>query len=112
MMEVNPDLAFCVPKEGSNFFVDAMCIPKGAENKENAEAFINFMCETEITIKNMEFTGYATPSAEAYEQLDEEVKNNTIIFPEKNLIENCQTYTNLPEDILELYNDYWTKLKS
>ena len=44
----------------------------------------------------------------AYEQLDEEVKNNTIIFPEKNLIENCQTYTNLPEDILELYNDYWT----
>ena len=60
----------------------------------------------------MEFTGYATPSAEAYEQLDEEVKNNTIIFPEKNLIENCQTYTNLPEDILELYNDYWTKLKS
>ena len=112
MMEVNPDLAFCVPKEGSNFFVDAMCIPKGAENKENAEAFINFMCETEITIKNMEFTGYATPSAEAYEQLDEEVKNNTIIFPEKSLIENCQTYTNLPEDILELYNDYWTKLKS
>lgn len=112
MMEVNHDLAFCVPKEGSNFFVDAMCIPKGAENKENAEAFINFMCETEITIKNMEFTGYATPSAEAYEQLDEEVKNNTIIFPEKNLIANCQTYTNLPEDILELYNDYWTKLKS
>ncbi len=43
MADVNPDLAFYVPKEGSNLYVDAMCIPKNAENKANAEAFINFM---------------------------------------------------------------------
>ena len=28
MMEDNPDLRFVVPKEGSNIFTDAMCIPK------------------------------------------------------------------------------------
>lgn len=112
MMSNNPDLAFVVPTEGSNFFVDAMCIPKGAANKANGEAFINFMCEDEIVIRNMEVTGYATPSASAYAILDDELKNNPIIFPDKSILDNCQTYVNLPAETLELYNDYWTKLKS
>lgn len=112
MMSNNPDLAFVVPSEGSNFFVDAMCIPKGAANKANGEAFINFMCEDEIVIRNMEVTGYATPSASAYAILDDELKNNPIIFPDKSILDNCQTYVNLPSETLELYNDYWTKLKS
>lgn len=112
MMSNNPDLAFVVPSEGSNFFVDAMCIPKGAANKANGEAFINFMCEDDIVIRNMEVTGYATPSASAYAILDDELKNNPIIFPDKSILDNCQTYINLPVETLELYNDYWTKLKS
>ena len=112
MMEINPDLQFCIPEEGTNFFIDAMCIPKGAANKANAEAFINFMCETDICLRNMEVTGYATPSAEAYAELDEETKNNWILFPSKEILENCETYVNLPAETLELYNQYWTKLKS
>jgi len=53
MSENNPDLAFCLPKEGSNLFVDSMCIPKDAANKENAEAFINFMCTTDAGLKTV-----------------------------------------------------------
>ncbi len=112
MMEINPDLRFCIPEEGTNFFVDAMCIPKGAANKTNAEYFIDFMCNTDIALRNMEVTGYATPSAEAYAELDEEIKNNEILFPSTDILENCETYINLPQETLELYNDYWTKLKS
>lgn len=44
MVEENPDLAFSFPEEGFNIFIDAMCIPKGCQNKEGAEAFINFLC--------------------------------------------------------------------
>ncbi|MEA4921102.1 MAG: spermidine/putrescine ABC transporter substrate-binding protein [Clostridiaceae bacterium] len=112
MMDTNPDLAFCIPEEGTNFFVDAMCIPKGAEHKANGEAFINFMCRTDIELRNMDVTGYATPSKEAYEQLDEETRNNPTLFPAKSILEKCQTYINLPLETNELYNDYWTKLKS
>ena len=112
MMEINPDLRFCIPEEGTNFFVDAMCIPKGAANKTNAEYFIDFMCNTDIALRNMEVTGYATPSAEAYAELDEETQNNEILFPKHEVLEKCETYINLPAETLELYNDYWTKLKS
>ena len=44
----NPDISFYLPKEGSNFFTDAMCVLKSSQNKENAEKFINFMCRTDI----------------------------------------------------------------
>ena len=52
MIDENPDLAFYVPKEGTNLFVDAMCIPKNAKNVEGAEKFINFMCSTEAAMAN------------------------------------------------------------
>lgn len=112
MMDVNPDLAFCIPEEGTNSFIDAMCIPKGAANKANAEAFINFMCETDIALRNMDVTGYATPSAEAFAELDEETQNNEVLFPAKEVLDKCETFVNLPSDTLELYNEYWRRLKS
>lgn len=52
MIDENPDLAFYVLKEGTNLFVDAMCIPKNAKNVEGAEKFINFMCSTEAAMAN------------------------------------------------------------
>ena len=61
MAEVNPDLAFCIPEEGTNLYVDAMCIPKNAENKENAEIFINYMCSTSAGLKNCEEIWYSSP---------------------------------------------------
>lgn len=112
MMENNPDLAFVVPEEGSNWFVDAMCIPKGATNKENAELFINFMCDTDTALKNMGVTCYATPVKTAYEALDEETRNNEIIFPGDDILSRCQIYLNLPQATLSLYDQLWVKLKS
>lgn len=112
MMENNPDLKFVIPESGANWFIDAMCIPKGAKNKENAEAFINFMCETHICLANMEVTCYATPSKTAYEALDEDLKNNPIMYPSKEILDKCQMYINLPTEINEYYAELWTKLKS
>ena len=112
MMVDNPDLRYVIPKEGSNWFVDCMCIPKGVKNKANAEAFINFMCSDDITLRNMDVTGYATPVRTAYEKLDADAKNNAIMFPAADIMSKCQVYTNLPKETLDLYNNYWTKLKS
>ena len=112
MMENNPDLAFVVPEEGTNLFVDAMCIPKGAVNKENAELFINFMCDTDIALKNMAVTCYATPVRTAYEALDEETRSNEIMFPKDDVLNRCPIYKNLPQETLNLYDQLWVKLKS
>lgn len=110
MMEDNPDLSFYIPEEGTNVFVDAMCIPANAKNVENAEKFINFMCSTEAAAANADYIGYSSPQREVYEQLDDEVKNDPIHYPSEETIANGETFLNLPEDINEYYNELWTEI--
>ena len=110
MQEVNPDLAFCLPEEGTNLYVDAMCIPKNAENKENAEAFINYMCSTQAGLKNCEEIWYSTPLLSVREELDPEVAADPYAYPDESILAQCESFKNLPADILALYDSEWTRL--
>ncbi len=114
MKETNPDLKFVLPDEGSNVFSDAMCVPKGASNKKNAELFINFMTSTEVSLANMNMTGYIAANGEAAavygEDLDDE--DYEIQFPKAHVLDICEPFYNLPEDILALYSTLWVELKS
>jgi len=120
MLEANPDLLFVVPEEGSNQYVDAMCVPKGAKNKANGEAFINFMCLTDTCVANMGETGYASPNPEANEaygdeydlENEDDLYEYNIIFPSEEVLGTCEVYSHLPAVTNELYNDLWVKLKS
>ncbi len=111
MIDDNPDLAFSLPREGSNIFNDAMCIPKGSKNKEAAEMFINFMCETQTALANCEYIGYGTPQAEAYELLDDEVKNG-ISYPPDEALETLEVFDALPTATTKLIDQLWTELMS
>lgn len=112
MMDENPDLAFCIPAEGTNFFIDAMCIPKGCKNKEAAEMFINFMCETEIALANTEFIGYSSPHTEAVELLPEELKNSPIMYPSDEVLEATEIFQVLPEEIAQVMDKQWSDVRS
>lgn len=111
MKENNPDLAFALPREGTNRYVDAMCIPKGAENKENAEAFINFMCSTDAGLRNCEATWYSSPLLSVREELDPAVVEDPFAYPDETFsAEQCETFSCLPAEIRTLYNDQWVRL--
>ncbi|MCD7757225.1 MAG: extracellular solute-binding protein, partial [Clostridiales bacterium] len=112
MISENPDLAFVFPEEGSNYYVDAMCIPKGAANKENAEAFINFMCEPEVMAANAEEIYYSTPSSAAKELLEDELKDSDIAYPAQEVMDKAEVYVNLPQTVLDLYDEEWIRLKA
>ena len=66
----NDSLDFYYPEDGTNIYVDAMCIPKNSPNPEAAIEYINFMLSSEAAIANAEYTCYATPNRLVYE--DEE----------------------------------------
>ena len=109
----NPNLEYVVPKEGSNVWIDAWVIPKTAQNKENAEAFINYMCDPEIALKNFEYITYSTPNKAARELIeDEALKNSVIAFPDETILDRCITYNYLGEEIESLYNEKWNEVKS
>jgi hypothetical protein len=111
MMEENPSLDFAIPDEGTNRFVDAMCIVKGSQNKEAAEKYINFMCRQDIAELNRVATNYSSPQQQVVDALDESIKSNEILYPSDEVLERCEVFTGLPDETMELYNELWKEIK-
>jgi spermidine/putrescine-binding protein len=120
MLENNEDLAYVVPEEGSNWFVDAMCVLKDAQNKTEAEEWINFIASTDANLANMDYIWYASPNKEAlekypdyyYETYGEELDMDLyeIMAAPQEVLDRCEMYLCLPSDTRTLYNDLWIEL--
>lgn len=111
LMEENPNLAYAIPKEGTNKWVDAMAIPKSVQNKKEAEMFINFLLDPEIAKMNAEYIGYSTPNEGALKLLDKDVTSNPVAYPPKSVMDKTETFIDLGNK-LRLYDEAWIKLKS
>lgn len=109
MADVNPDLAFVYPKEGVNFFVDAMCVLKTSKNKEAAELYINFMCSEEIAVANANYICYASPHKLVLESDDYDLKGNEILYPEE--LPPTEMFENLDYDTQQYMSMLWNELK-
>lgn len=109
MMQSNDKLAFAIPQEGSNFYVDAMCIPTCAQNVDAAHQYINFMLEAESNKRNVEEVCGYTPNAETFKLLEAE-GSDMAVYPSEELMAKNELYIVLPDNINELYNQVWTEL--
>ena len=110
MNENNPDLAYAFPEEGVNIFYDAFCIPTCTQNKRGAEAFINFMHEPQVALENAEYIYYASPNLSVINNEEHSLHGNEAVYPAE--MPKGQYFGNLPQNILELQADLWTKVKS
>ena len=112
MADENPNLAFSIPDEGTNRFIDSICIPSNAKQKEAAEMYINFLCEPEVAAQNIEFIGYSTPNLAAYELLDEDMQQNEIAYPSQEVLSNTEAFVFLPAETSTLMDKLWTEVLS
>ena len=112
MVEENPDLAFSYPQDGFNIFIDAMCIPKGCQNKEGAEAFINFLCRPDICAANLDYLGYSTPESAAKELMDPEVTSSPVAYPDEQTLSASESFSSLPIEATQTMNDLWLDVKT
>ena len=112
MMENNENLQFYLPEnQGFNLFIDAMCIPNCAENKEAAEYFIDFLCDPEISGANMDYICYGSPIEGAKDYMDPELAENPVVYPDDSVLENGTSYAFLPEDITRYVEDLFMKVR-
>ena len=112
MVEENEDLEYFFPEEGFNLFVDSLCIPKGARNKEAAELFINFLCEPEICGQNMEYLVYCTPIEASKEFMDEELAYSEVLYPPDEVLEKASAFSALSTEGTRLMNELWLSVKT
>src|SRR5690554_3147999 len=91
----NPDLAFAIPKEGTNLWFDVMAVPSNAKNPDGAMKFINFMLDPEISFRNADYTGYAVTNREVRAMIPPEISDDRSIYPEPEDLVNAEVFVNL-----------------
>lgn len=109
MQENNPDLEFVYPKEGTNIFVDSICIPKGCQNYDAAMLYINFLLEPDVALEIAEYVYYASPNTAVIENEDYSLKGNEYLYPEN--YPKVQYFHDIDPDIRKYYEYLWESVK-
>lgn len=111
MYDVNEDLAFFYPEEGTNIFIDSICIPKRVQNYEAAMLYINFLLEPDIALANAEYIGYASPNTAVIENEDYYYYGNEILYPAEGDMPKVQYYHDIDSEIRRYYENLWIDIK-
>ena len=119
-IDLNEDLDYFVPVEGSNAWCDSAVIPKTAKNKANAETFINFLCRPDVAAMNWNYIWYSTPNKGAIELIEDpegdyggyEYTQNRTLSPTDEIMDKCEFFRDIPEDFLTVYEALWMDLKN
>lgn len=112
MQQINPDLDFVYPKEGVNIFVDAICVPKCAQNYDAALLYINFLLDPDVALSNAFYIGYATPNTGVLEHPDySEMRQNQYLYPSKENMPKTEYFRNLPQETLARFSELWNEIR-
>ena len=113
MADENPNLQFYLPEhQGFNLFIDAICIPSCAKEKEAAELFINFLCDPMISAANMDWVCYATPISEAKQFLAPEVAESEVSYPAEEKLIKASSYAFLNPDTTRLVEALFMEVRN
>ena len=107
----NKDLKTFFPKEGMYLWQDNFVIPKGAPHKKNAELFINFILDENVSAGISKVFPYASPNVAAQKLIDKETINNTTVYPTEVDVKLGEHLKDLG-DTTKVYDQIWTEFKS
>lgn len=111
-IDLNPDLAYSIPSEGSNIWIDAMVIPKNAQNMDNALKFVDFLCRPDIAQKNCEAIWYSSPNSGAIELMGEDYTENPVMNPTDEEVARCEFFHDIDETFMPVYTALWQEVKN
>ncbi len=107
MLESNENLGFVYPKEGTNIFMDSICVPSSAQNFEAAMMYINFMLDPEIALANAEYIRYASPNTAVVNNDDYSLKGNEVLYPKEEDKPKTQYFHDLDKKTRTYYETLW-----
>lgn len=111
MLDNNENLAFVYPKEGTNIFVDAACVPKNAENYDAAMLFLNYLLEPEIALANAEFIYYASPNTSVVNNPEYSLAGNEILYPKDEDMPKTSYFHDMKSKTRAYYDKLWQDVK-
>ena len=109
--EGNTDLAYAIPDSGTNLWFDNIVIPKSSQHAQEAEAFINFLCDAQVAKQNAQYIGYSTPNKAALALMDAYYTESDVYNPPQEVLDKCEIFHDLG-DFINVYNESWNRVKS
>ncbi|NWB83750.1 polyamine ABC transporter substrate-binding protein [Pseudomonas gingeri] len=106
------NIAYSIPKEGSNLWFDLLAIPADAANVKEAHAFINYLLDPQVIAKVSATVGYANPNPAAKQYMDEALVNNPEVYPSQEVLDKLYISTTPTPEIMRLMTRSWSKVKS
>jgi putrescine transport system substrate-binding protein len=106
------NLAYTIPKEGTNIWFDAMVVPKDAPHPKNAMLFINFMMRPDVAAANTNFTYYATANMAAMKYVNKDILDNPAIYPDPKVMANGYPSVVRDVDMQRVVTREWTRFKT
>ncbi len=110
-MSEDPGVAYAIPREGSNIWVDTMVICAKAPNAPGAHAFIDFILDADIGAKLSDFNRFASPNDAALPKIRAEDRKNAAIYPNDATMKNLEYLEDVGHDS-RFYDQAWTDLKA
>lgn len=108
---LNPDIDYVIPKDGGSVWTDNISIPKNAQNKAGAYAFINFLLDPKNAAQNAEFVAYSSPNLAAKKYLSKEITSDKILYPQRSELAKVEHYENLTDKTVRDYSNNWLEAK-
>lgn len=106
------EVAYSIPKEGTEIWFDMLLIPADAKNSENAHKFINYLMRPDVIAEITDYVWYANPNKDATRLIDQEIARNPAIYPTQETKKNLFISEQVTPKIAKIRNRVWSDLKA
>lgn len=100
---------YVIPKEGTLVWGDNFAIPASSTNIYTAQVFINYLLRPDVGAKILEYNYYSTPNEGVAPLVAEDLRNNPLIFPPNDILQNASLITTLEGTVEARYAEIWAK---
>jgi spermidine/putrescine transport system substrate-binding protein len=107
----DPETYYFVPREGSDIWVDNLCVPDKAPHRDLAEKFINYILEPSVGAQLSNFNQYATPNQASLPFINPADRKNPAIYPTPEIMSRLEFVQDLGATN-QLYDELWTQVKA
>jgi putrescine transport system substrate-binding protein len=109
---VDVNLAFTIPKEGSNVSFDALLIPTGAPHPDNAHKFLNFMLEPRVIAAVTNDIHYANDNLAADAYVDPAILHDPAVYPPPEIEAKEYESVEVAPALERIRTRAWTRVKT
>jgi putrescine transport system substrate-binding protein len=106
------DLAFTIPKEGSDITYNALLIPVGAPHPRAAHAFINFILNPNVIAAITNDIHYGNDNLAAQPLVDPQIRSDPAVYPPPQIRARLFLPSEFDAKYQRLRTRVWTRIKS